>query len=554
MSEIIRVPLHLLSITSTNARKDHIADKAMIASLKAQGLLYPLLVRGIEASESYDVVDGARRLTCILTGIQQGELELDTWQSLPCILSNGDARSSGLEQSLHANLHQAMHPLDECEAILRLAEDEEDKAAIALRFGQDERWLEQRVKLAGLAPEVKELFRAGEISLAEAMKFTLGDHAKQKAFLKSHAREGFTPSMIEPAMTDKWVSYHHCNFDLDQYTGGIERDLFGESIWLLNRPMVKELQDKWAEEEIEALKQQGYDKVEILPQDDWQTLQNTVEVTGRISAEVRATLACYLKADHYGLIVVHKNRISRKKVDDKGKIKKKAQSADETPAENVKPMVCTELTPAQQEIINALAASDLYTRIEEGDELLAQFMVIDRHLGQGFWTGFSGSFGMSAPLRRWERLNKDYPAETLINAAEIEPLGLIEPKDLSYADFLKMTPKVRKTLFLRACASLVMAPYGTQELKKDLPELEGRDWLVPGSDFFKRYRTDQLIDYRRRSGDRDAGKTVKKKGDHVADCVVAATTPGAFKLGLYPKKLQIPVSGKKRKGGLPDET
>ena len=62
------------------------------------------------------------------------------------------------------------------------------------------------------------------------------------------------------------------------------------------------------------------------------------------------------------------------------------------------------------------------------------------------------------------------------------------------------------------------------------------DWLVPCGDFFKRFRTDQLIDYRKRSGDKEAGHTPKKKEAHVADCVVAAATPKGFRFGLYGKK------------------
>jgi ParB-like chromosome segregation protein Spo0J len=546
------LPIEQLVVTGTNARKDHIADKAMIASLKSQGLLYPLLVESLEDGK-YDVVDGGRRLTCIIDGLASGELPAESFRSVPCILGNGDGRKLGLEQSLHANLHMSMHPLDECEAILTLSKMGEMGDDIGLRFGQDGKWVDQRVKLANLADEVKELFRKGEISLAAAMKFTLGDHAKQKAFLKAHAKDGFATHMIEPAMTDKWVSYEHVNFDLDQYDGPQERDLFGENIWLLDRKKVKELQDKWAAEEVAALEKEGYDKVEILDREDWQTLQNTVEVTGKIGKEDRARLKCFLKADHHGFITVHKNRIGRKAVDDKGKIKKKVHSADETPAENVKPLLCTELTVAQQEIVNALAASDLFTRIEEGDELLAQFMVIERHLGSGFWTGSYSSYGSSAPLKRWERLNKDYPAEALILSSEAEAIAQAEVGKLTYEGFCEMKPSSRKALFLKACASLVMAPYGQQNLKGHLAELGSRDWLVPGSDFFKRYRTDQLIDYRRRSGDKEAGKTAKPKSAHVADCVVAATGPHAFKLNLYPKKIQTePKREKKMTGGVPE--
>jgi hypothetical protein len=386
------------------------------------------------------------------------------------------------------------------------------------------------------------------------MAFTLGAPEQQAAFLRRNKELDFNIRDVQTAMTEKAISLKHVNFDFDQYQGPVTRDLFGEDIWLTDRKLVAELQDRWAADEVEALKQQGYDKVEILSRDDWQTLNNTVEVTGKISAETRATLACYLTADHYGLIVVHKNRISRKKVDDKGKIIAKKHSADETPVETIKPMLCTELTVAQQEIVNAYAASEIYTQVVEGDELLAKFLVVDRMFGKGTWTGGNLAFEHNGTIRRWERLNEAYPAEQLIIGKEIDAMGMLEPAKLDFAAWKAMTPKTRQHLFLQACAAMIYVPHMQTELKKDLPELAGKDWFVPCGDFFKRYRTDQLIDYRRRSGDKEAGETAKKKGDHVADCIVAATLPTAFKLGLYPKRVQTePKKTKKLRGGVPDE-
>jgi ParB-like chromosome segregation protein Spo0J len=549
MSEITLLPIDRLLITNTNARKDHLADKAMVASLKSQGLLYPLLVEPLD--DGYDVIDGARRLTCIRDGIAAGELDPMVWANIPCIKGNGDARRLGLEQSLHANLHMAMHPLDECEAILRLAEDEDDKAAIGLRFGQDEKWVDQRVKLANLCDEAKALFRDGTIGLAAAMRLTLGAPETQQAFLKAHAKEGFSTDMIAGAMTQKAVSAKHVNFALTEYPEDkMQRDLFSEEVWLLDRKLVTELQDIWAQDQIHLLELEGYDKVRLLPRDDWQTLNAYVHVD-KVAKKDRPRLTCFLKADNYGFIKLYKDMAPRRAVDDKGKIKKQKQTEDTTDADNVKPQLCTELTVAQHEIINALAASDLYARIEEGDELLAQFMVVDRHLGQGLWTGNPAGTPISASLRRWEHLNKAYPAEQLILASEVEAIAQADLGKLDFAAWMALSKGTRYQLFMKACASLVMAPYGQQVLKADLPELADRDWLVPGEDFFKRFRTDQLIDYRRRSGDSEAGKTAKKKGDHVKDCVVAATGRHAFKFGLAQQHVRA-ARGKKREGGLPD--
>jgi hypothetical protein len=237
-----------------------------------------------------------------------------------------------------------------------------------------------------------------------------------------------------------------------------------------------------------------------------------------------------------GTIKVFTDMASRKQVDDKGKIKKQQQTEDTTDVENVKPVSCDVLSVAQQEIINAIAASALYTQTLEGDELLAQYLVVERCFGKARWTEGADTIVTSKTRRRWERLNTDYPAEQIINADELEAIGMLEPDKLDYALYAAMPKATREHLFFAACAALIYVPHGQQVLKPGLRELAQHDWVQPGEDFFKRYRTDQLIDYRRRCGDKEAGKTPKKKGDHVADCVVAAVGPRAYKFGYGKKK------------------
>jgi len=348
-------------------------------------------------------------------------------------------------------------------------------------------------------------------------------------FLKRHRKEGFTLDMIAPAMTQKAVRAEHVNFALSEYPEDkIQRDLFSDEVWLLDRKKVAELQDAWAQDQIHLLELEGYDNVRILSADDWQTLNAYVHVEKALKKD-RARLTCFLKADANGFIKIYTDMASRKQVDDKGKIKKQQQTEDTTDVENVKPVSCDVLSVAQQEILNAHAASMLLAKVIEGDQLLAQYLVVERCFGKEGWT--EGSDSLPKTVRRWERLNKDYPAEQITNASELEAIGMLEPHKLDYAAYAGLSKKTRDHLFLAACASLIYVPHGQTVLKKDLPELKGLDWVLPGEDFFKRFRTDQLLDYRRRCGDKEAGKTPKKKGDHVADCVVAAVGPKAFKFG-----------------------
>ena len=540
VNEYSRVPIEDLKITRTNARKDHSVDKALVASIASVGLLYPLMVDAIDDGK-WDVVDGAQRLLALRAGIKDGLISADEYITVPVVVrSNGATDVAGLETSLHANLRTPMHPLDECDAIFTLAKKGEEKEAIALRFGRDTTWLEQRVKLAQLAPEVKQVFRDGRIGLGAAMAFTLGTTEQQKAFLKRHKQLDVTVGQVNAAMTERKISALAANFDLALYPEkSIQRDLFApqdaplSGVWLLDPKKFAELQDAWAAEEIERLKALGYDRVEVLAGDDWQTLQKFVEYEGKVkTAEQRAKLAVFLKADHHGHIDVYLNMVSRKAVE-KAVVKKAKNGAatDSTEAEP-KPMKASEWTSVQQEILNALAASALYAKVIEGDVTLAQFLVVSQQFGPQGWTSGGAAFAHNGPVMRWTRLNEQYPAEQIINGPELEAIAQIEPKKLDFEAYAALPKRVRDEVFRLAVASMIQVPGPQQTIKPNLKELAGTDWLVPGEDFFKRWRTDQLIDYRKRSGDKEAGHVTKKKGDHVKDCLVAATTPGAYKLGL----------------------
>jgi ParB-like chromosome segregation protein Spo0J len=542
MTDIVQVPLGSLVITKTNARRDHSVDRSLLASIGSVGLLYPLTV-DVLPDGSYDVVDGAQRLVAIREGLETGALPPGLYDTLPCLLrANGSFDRDGLEISLHANLRTPMHPLDECDAILELSKRGEMSDDIALRFGKDVKWLEQRVKLASLSEEVKTAFRDGKIGLHATMLFTLGSPEQQRAFLKRHKKADFTVGQLNAAMTEKKILATYANFDLALYPEEkIQRDLFAddnEGVWLLDRALYLELQDQWLQEEIESLKQLGYDEVKCLEQDDWQTLNGYVEVTAKAdikTPEQRAKLSCFLKADHYGYIHVHRNMARRKEVGKAAIAKAKNGAATDTASEEPKPINARQLTPLQEEIVNGLAATALFNVLSGGkaDDKLMQYVVYLNQFGRSRWVDSgvsSNAFRHNGTRARWDKLREAYPDEAFVEADEAFDKTL--EKSVSYADWCALKPGERNRLFCHAVASMVMAPGRGLAFKAGDKMLDGLDWLNPGKDFFKRYRTDQLIDYRKRSGDKEAGATAKKKEDHVADCVKLSGFDGAYGLGL----------------------
>jgi ParB family chromosome partitioning protein len=157
----LSVPLSRLVPSRRNPRKvkpGRDAHHRLVALIRSQGLLQPLVVRRVEGKQ-YEVVAGDRRLKA-LREIHKGDGD----PKIPCILRDVDIATADA-MSLGENFgRESMHPLDEAEAFAKLASGEsKDAKAIAAEFGVPEHYVRQRMKLATLADPVKSAHREGTI-------------------------------------------------------------------------------------------------------------------------------------------------------------------------------------------------------------------------------------------------------------------------------------------------------------------------------------------------------------------------------------------------------
>lgn len=508
----LEVSLDQLGIGKANMRHSHVPDRALISSLQHHGQLHDLIVRSPVTAEpwTWEIVDGGRRYISAVAGVQCGALPENF------LLKIRVDETAGKELSVAANLHMAAHPLDTCEAILELAKTEEDENAIATHFGQSVTWVKQRARLAELTDKAKEAYRAGRLDLEGAQLLTRLTPAQQDKLAKGKDR--ISNNEIVQTLRDSGVDCAVALFDwFNDYPGDkVQKSLFDDMVILLDRQLFKQHQEKAIDARIRALCDEGYN-VQRLKPDDYSSIGKYVEFTGKVTAENKPSLHYVFKPQHDGLTWQILGPLIDRKQAEKIKAGKKG-SADKTDTPPVA-LKATQMSAAQVEILNAHVYKQHRLAIASGkaDEAAWQWQAITVLLTVA--TGHNG------PDTRWEKLKTEYPGEfdevvPHDDRAELDKITKVErfTDDAGeYAKFAKLPAKRRHEMLLQAVAASLFVPYGTliKTVKKSLDQF-GAKVPEPGEAFFKRYRTDQLLDYGKRSKMiTDTHLASKKKGDLV---------------------------------------
>jgi len=163
-TEYRNVSLSLLNVSKTNPRRsfEDAALKELAESIRAQGILSPLLVRPL-TENGFEIVFGERRYRAA---------QLAGQDTVPVrIRQMSDAEA--LEAQLVENLIRAeVHPMEEAQgfrALLALDEPEYSIEQIAAKVGKSPMFVASRLKLTDLVPKAVEAFYADEIGVGHAL-------------------------------------------------------------------------------------------------------------------------------------------------------------------------------------------------------------------------------------------------------------------------------------------------------------------------------------------------------------------------------------------------
>ncbi len=293
--QLTTISLDHLSISPVNMRHGHrppdISD--ILPSIKARGVLVPLLVRQNGKPDHFEIVAGRRRYfaaTQALADVHETDASpgggnahhgsIIDFTSLPCAILDANDDAAALEASLIENIARlSPSEIEQYETFARLTKEGRSVAQIALTFGITEQQVHQRLALGNLNPRIRKLYTRDEIDNHTLQLLTLATKSQQAAWLKlADNPDDYAP---EGAALKKWlfggapIPTQNALFRREAYTGHIITDLFGTDEYFADSDLFWSLQDAIIDERAKALRTAGWQSVQVLERGErFQTWQH----------------------------------------------------------------------------------------------------------------------------------------------------------------------------------------------------------------------------------------------------------------------------------------
>jgi ParB family chromosome partitioning protein len=265
--ELKHIALANLSISAANMRargsKPDIAN--ILPSIRARGVLVPLIVRANGSPDTYEIVAGKRRYHAALAVAEDGGIE-----ELPCAVMAAGDDAAALEASLIENVAR-LDPdeVTRWESFTRLVREGRSPEDIALTFGLTELQVKRTLALGNLLPRIRGLFRKGEIDVSTVRHLTLASKTRQREWLGLlDDPEVYCPTGHQ---LKAWlfggasIPVGAALFDMAEYPGEVVSDLFGDERWFADSAAFWTAQTAAIEAKADSYRDAGWSEVVVLP-------------------------------------------------------------------------------------------------------------------------------------------------------------------------------------------------------------------------------------------------------------------------------------------------
>ena len=250
------IPLDQLELSPLNVRKvaaNAAEDAELLASIRENGIKQNLVVHALSDAK-FAVDAGGRRLKALKQLASDGIIPNN--HPVSCLVE--DEQNATVTSATENLQRAAMHPADQFEAFAQMIAEGRKEDDIALKFGVSVDLVRRRLKLARIAPELIEQFRAGEMTLECVMAFTLTDDHDRQMTVWNAVKDSYHihPQYIKRQLTE---TAHSASSSIGRFVGigayeaaggVLLRDLFDdnaaahmENPELLERLAIEKLQD-----------------------------------------------------------------------------------------------------------------------------------------------------------------------------------------------------------------------------------------------------------------------------------------------------------------------
>jgi ParB family transcriptional regulator, chromosome partitioning protein len=314
--ELKHIDIANLSVSSANMRgitkKPDLTN--ILPSVRARGILVPLIVRSAALDGCYEIIAGKRRYHAALTVAE----EQDGIDPLPCAVMVAGDDAAALEASLIENIAR-LDPdeVNRCEAFTRLVREGRSVEAVGLTFGLTSLQVKRTLAIGNLLPRIRNLYRVEKIDVVTMRHLTLASKAQQRDWLalvdcpEKHAPTG--------AQLKAWlfggsaIATKAALFDLAGYEDAIISDLFGEDSYFANADTFWTAQTAAIEERSDAYREAGWCDVVVMERgayfNSWEHDRCPKKKGGKV----------FVSISHRGEVAFHEGYITMKEARQRAK-------------------------------------------------------------------------------------------------------------------------------------------------------------------------------------------------------------------------------------------
>ena len=323
-----------LAVAAVNMRHSRKAPDVsdILPSVRTRGILVPLLVRPNGQPDHFEIVAGRRRYFAARAIVEEGgEIE-----PLPCAVMEPGDDAAALEASLIENIAR-LDPdeMNQYETFARLIKEGRSVAEIALTFGLTERRVNQRLALGNLLPKIRTAYRNKEIDVETIRYLTLASKAQQQNWLAlfsdPDSRAPHGSQLKHWLFGGQSISTKVALFPVEDYSGQITADLFGEDSYFADAGLFWQKQNEAIAAKREALLEAGWHDVTVMEPGEhfnsWEYEKTPRRKGGKV----------YVTVTQRGEVEIHEGYLSRKEA------RQAAKGKGEAHAKAVRPEVGKDL-------------------------------------------------------------------------------------------------------------------------------------------------------------------------------------------------------------------